>query len=68
MEQADAERPSGGPSRRRLESSKGKVGTASALLGDGQDGDEDGNKSGKGPENGKRLWFPTLASLTRKGA
>jgi hypothetical protein len=55
VEQADAERPAGGPPGRDFEAAKSKIGMAPALLGNGEDGDKDGEETGEGPKNGEGL-------------
>ena len=65
MEKADAEGPSRRPAGRGLKPSEGKFSGAPALLGDGEDGDENGEQAGKSPEDGKGLWFHVVSVWAR---
>lgn len=62
MEQADTEGPARRPAGGGLKPAEGIVSRPPPLLGDGEDGDENGEEAGKGPKNGKGL--PTDVSVS----
>lgn len=55
MKQTNTERPAIRPARGSLEVSKDIFGIVTSTLCDGEDGDDDGNDTGKGPEDGGGL-------------
>lgn len=55
MEQTNHERPSMWPTGLSLEMSKDPFGIMAAVLGKSQNGDDDGEDTGKGPEDGSGL-------------
>lgn len=55
MKKTNAERPAIGPARVNLEVSEDILGIVTAVLGNGQDADNNGNDTGKGPEDGSSL-------------
>jgi hypothetical protein len=52
MQQTDHKGPAIGPARRSLKVGKDVFGIASAVLGNGEDADHDGNDTSKGPKDG----------------
>ena len=56
MEESDHKRPPGDPSRvGGIEFSKDVFGASATILRNGKDAYDNGNHTGKGPENGKGL-------------
>lgn len=55
MKQTNAERPATGPTGEGLEVAKHPLGLVTAVFGEDENGDEDGNDTGKGPENSSSL-------------
>lgn len=57
MQKADHERPALGPARVGLKVGEDVFGIMAAVLGNDEDGDDNGEDTGKGPENGSGLNF-----------